>query len=384
MGTYPSSSWQRYLIRSPDMVLKSLTFADYPYTLMTTQTIISKQGYLQNSKNTPLPEALEQMITSTWISQAIYVAAQLGIADLLKDGPKSSFDLAKATGTHERSLYRVLRALASVGVFVELEDGCFELTPLATYLQTDVPGSMRALAIMFGKEWHWRPWLNVLHTLKTGNTTFEHVHGMNLFEYLAKTPEAAQIFNEAMTSTNATIKATLTSDYNFSSISKIVDVGGGHGSLIAAILKAYPTMQGILFDLPLVVTDAKRHIEAEGLTQRCEIVGGNFFESVPSGGEVYVLKNIIHDWDDTHAIAILKNCYHAMVEKGKLLLIEAVIPPKNEPSFSKFLDLEMLVMSGGCHRTEVEYQALLEAAGFQLTNIITTSSSLNVIECVPV
>jgi hypothetical protein len=351
---------------------------------MTILPIMSKQDNLQNLKSTTPPEELLQMITSYWVSQAIYVAAKLGIADLLKDGPKSSHELAKSTGTHARSLYRVMRALASVGVFAEIDDGRFELTSLAAYLQTDVPGSVHAIAIMFGEEWHWQPWFNVLHTLKTGNTAFEHVHGMKLFEYLTQYAEAAQTFNEAMTSTTATFNATITIDYDFSSIGKIVEVGGGHGNLIASILKAYPTMQGIIFDLPSVVMGAKHRIEAEGLVERCEIVGGDFFESVPSGGDAYILKNIIHDWDDIHAVAILKNCYQAMVENGKLLLVEAVIPPKNKPSLGKFLDLEMLVMSGGCERTEAEYRALFEVAGFQLTNIITTPSLLSVIEGVRV
>jgi len=351
---------------------------------MITQPISSKQDNLQNPKSTTPPEALLQMITSSWVSQAIYVAAVLGIADLLNDDPKSSSELAKATGTQARSLYRVMRALASVGIFAEIEDDRFELTPLAAYLQTDVPGSIHAIAIMLGESWHWQPWGNILHTLKTGNTAFEHVHGMKLFEYLTKNVEAAQIFNEAMTGTTAPFNATITADYDFSSISKIVEVGGGHGSLIASILKAYPTMQGLLFDLPPVVIGAKHSIEAEGLAERCEIVGGDFFESVPSGGDTYILKNIIHDWDDTRAVAILKNCHRAMVENGKLLLVETVIPPRNEPSFGKFLDLEMLVIAGGCERTEAEYRTLFEAAGFQLTKVITTQSFLSVIEGVPV
>lgn len=332
----------------------------------------------------PPPAALLQMITSSWVSQAIYVAAKFGIADLLKDGPKSSDELAKATGTHARSLYRVLRALASVGVFAEVEDACFELTPFAAYLQIDVPGSVRALAIMFGEEWHWQPWWNVLHSLKTGKTAFEHVYDIKLFEYLTQNTEAAQVFNEAMTGMTAMFNATITANYDFSYIRKIVEVGGGHGSLIAPILNAYPTMQGVLFDLPSVVIGAKPHIEAEGLAERCEIVGGDFFESVPSGGDAYILKNVIHDWDEEHAIAILKNCHRVMVENGKLLLIETVIPPKNEPSLSKFLDLEILVLAGGCERTEAEYRTLFEAAGFHLTNVITTESPLNVIQGVRV
>jgi O-methyltransferase domain/Dimerisation domain len=345
------------------------------------------QDTLKKAQDMQPSEALLQMITSSWISQAICVAAQLGIADLLKNGSKSSEDLAKATGTNAQSLYRLLRALSSVSIFAEVENASFELTPLASYLQTNVPGSVHPLAIMFGKEWHSLPWLNLLHSLKTGNTAFKYVYGMELFEYLEKNPETARIFNDAMSSTIGALQADIditTIEYDFSSIHKIVEVGGGHGSLIAAILKRYPTMQGILFDLPPVVVGAKHLIDAEGLTERCQIVGGNFFESLPYGGNIYILKHIIHDWDDTHAIAILNNCRHAMAENGKLLLIEAVIPSKNKPSFGKFLDLEMLVISGGCERTEIEYQTIFEAAGFRLTKVIPTKSLLSVIEGIPI
>lgn len=342
-----------------------------------------KPQILQDPKDLAPSEALLQMFASSWISQSIYVVAKLRIADLLKDGPKSSDELAKATETHANSLYRVLRALTSVSIFAEIEDGRFGLTPLATCLMTGVPGSARALAIAYGEEWHWQPWLNVLHSLKTGNTAFQHIYGMQPFEYLGKNPEAGKIFSEAMTSTTTTLCAKITSDYNFSSIDKIVEIGGGYGGLIAAILKAHPTMQGILFDLPPVVSGARGLIEASRLTKRCEIVGGDFFEFVPSGGNAYILKQVIHDWDDSHAIAILKNCRRAMVENGKLLLIETVVPPRDQPSFSKILDLEMLVMSGGCERTEAQYRAIFEAAGFQLTRIIPTAFWLNVIEGVP-
>jgi O-methyltransferase domain/Dimerisation domain len=342
---------------------------------------------IKKPQNMQPSEALMQMLSSSWISQAICVAAQLGIADLLKNGSKSSDDLAKATGTNTQSLYRLLRALSSVGIFAEVENASFELTPLASYLQTNVPGSVHPLAIMFGKEWYSQSWLNLFHSLKTGNTAFKYVNGMELFEYLEKNPEAARIFNDAMGSIAGALQVDTditTIEYDFSSIRKIVEVGGGHGSLITAILKRYPTMQGILFDLPPVVMGAKNIIDAEGLTERCQIVGGNFFESLPHGGNIYILKHVIHDWDDTHAIAILNNCRRAMPENGKLLLIEAVIPSKNKPSFAKFIDLEMLVLSGGCERTEIEYQKIFEAAGFHLTKVIPTKSSESVIEGIPI
>lgn len=340
------------------------------------QEIMYKQDKQQNRQEIPPEQMLLQMIISPWISQAIYVAAKLGIADLLKDGSKSIEELAKCTQTHTRSLYRVLRALSSVGIFSEIENDCFELNLLATYLQTCVSGSLHPLAIMSSEKWHFKPWLDILYTLKTGNTAFEHIHGMKLFEYLETNSEAAQIFDEAMTSTTAILGGiNITSDYDFSSIDKVVEIGGGHGTLIASILKTYPNMQGILFDQPHVVIGAKNLIEAEGLAERCQIIGGDFFQSVPSGGEVYILKQIIHDWDDTAAIAILKNCRIQMAKSGKILVIETLIPSRDEASFSKLIDLEMLVISGGCERNEAEYRALFKAAGFQLTNIITTHSS---------
>lgn len=346
---------------------------------------MSQPTSFQTPRDIPPSMAMLQMISAPWISQAIAAAAKLGIADLLKDGAKSSDELAQATATHARSLYRLLRALASLGIFAEDENGRFQLTPLASCLQTGVPGSVRGVAIMFGETFHRQPWTHLLHSVKTGESAFEHVFGMEGFEYFNQNPEAARIFDEAMTSFTGALTATVTSDYDFSSFRKIVDVAGGQGGLISTILKAHPAMQGILFDLPYVIERAKPYVEAQGLSDRCELVSGSFFESVPSGGDAYTMKSIIHDWDDERAIAILKNCHQAMLKNGKLLLFEVVVPPSNEPSFSKLVDLEMLVMaSGGRERSEAEYRALFEAAGFQLTNIFNTQSPYNIIEGVPV
>jgi SAM-dependent methyltransferase len=324
----------------------------------------------------PPPVALLQMVTGYWVSQTIYVAAKLGIADLLKDGPKNYEELAKATGTHKRSLYRLLRALASVGVFAEAEDGRFGLTPLGKCLQTEIPGSVRAIMINHGERLY-RPWGDLLHSVRTGEPAVKHV-----FECLAQDPESAAIFSEAMAEITTQVSTAVVADYDFSRFSKIVDIGGGTGTLILSILKANPQMSGILFELPHVVEDARKHLDAAGLTERCAVLAGDFFEFVPSGGDAYILKNIIHDWDDEHALKILQNCHRAMGENGKLLLVEGVIPPGNEPSFSKLVDLNMLVMAGGCERTEAEYRALFAAAGFKLTNVVPLQSpfSFSVIE----
>jgi hypothetical protein len=333
-----------------------------------------------HTTDVPPPVALLQLVTGYWVSQTIYVAAKLGIADLLKDGPQHSDELAQATGTHGRSLYRLLRALASVGVLAEAEDGCFGLTPLGEYLQTGTPGSVRAITINHGERLY-RPWGDLLHSVRTGEPAVKHI-----FKCLAQNPESAVIFSEAMAEITTQVSTAVVAAYDFSRFSKIVDIGGGNGTLILSVLQANPKMSGVLFDLPYVVEDAQKHIEAVGLTGCCEIVAGDFFASVPSGGDAYILKNIIHDWDDEHALKILQNCHSAMAENGKLLLVEEVILPGNEPSFGKLVDLNMLVMAGGGERTEAEYRALFAVAGFTLTNVIPLQSSfgLSVIEGVRV
>jgi ubiquinone/menaquinone biosynthesis C-methylase UbiE len=321
-----------------------------------------------------------QLISGFWISRAIYVAAKLGIADLVKDGPQPVAALAEATGTHAPSLYRVLRALAGVGVFVENQDGRFASTPPAATLQTDAPGSLRAFAMVELGEEHYPAWGALLHSVKTGAIAFDHVFGMNVWQCYAQNPENARTFDDAMSSMTNVINAAIIAAYDFSSIGTVVDVAGGHGNLIASILKANPAMRGILLDVPHVIEGARHRIEAEGLADRCELVAGDFFESVPGGGDAYVLKWIIHDWDDERSVAILKNCRRAMAENGRLLIIEAVIPPGNEPSFGKFMDLNMLVMTGGRERTEAEFGDLLAAAGFKLTRIVPTQSAMCLIE----
>lgn len=338
----------------------------------------------QLSTNIQSQKTMLQMASGYWVSQSLYVGAKLGIADLLKDGSKSCDELAQATGVNARTLYRLMRALASVGVFAEKEHGYFTLTPLAACLQSDIPGSIRTLVMMVGEEYY-QAWGDLLYSIQTGASAFEHVYGMPLFEYYAQNPESGKIYDEAQTSGSKAAKAEIIKSYDFSTIRKLVDVGGGNGSLIWAILKANPTMQGVLFELPSAIAGAKDLIEAEGVNERCELVAGDFFESVPSGGDAYMLKYVIHLWDDERAIAILKNCHRAMVENGKLLVIEQVIPPGNEPFLGKFLDLHMLVLfPGGCERTEAEHRALFEASGFKLTKIVPTRANLSVIEGVRV
>ncbi|MBA2702839.1 MAG: methyltransferase [Blastocatellia bacterium] len=328
----------------------------------------------------PPPVAMLQMISGFWISRAVYVAAKLGVADHLSDGYRTIDELAAATGTHAPSLYRVLRALASVGVFTEDGKRGFALTPLAETLRTDVSGSLRAFATVELGEEHYPAWGELLHSVRTGEIAFDRAFGMPVWEFFEQNPENAKTFNDAMTGMTLAVNDAVLSSYDFSSIGKMIDVGGGHGSLIASILKAHPEMRGILFDAPPVIEGARRRLQDEGIAERCEAIAGDFFESVPGGGDAYILKWIIHDWDEERSITILKNCHRAMAENGRLLLVEAVVPHGSEPHFSKFIDLNMLVMTGGRERTEDEYRKLFEASGFRLTRIIPTESPMSIIE----
>lgn len=329
-----------------------------------------------------LRDTLFQAIAGMTTSQLIYAVAKLGIADLLKDGAKSYTELAESTQTHAPSLYRALRALASIGIFAEINDHHFQLTPLAEFLRSDVPNSMQGLAIwMGGENYRWQTWDKILYSIKTGKPAFDYVHQIPLFEYFEKHPEAGKIFNQAMSSTSAIYNSAIVADYDFSSIKTLVDIGGGQGFFLTAILQANPNLNGIVYDLPHVVTEATKQIKSLNLNDRCTIASGSFFESIPSGGDVYMMKLVLHDWDDLQAIQILKNCHKVMGENSKLLVVENIVPPGNEPSTGKFTDVEMLLMtSGGRERTKDEFAKLFAAAGFQLTRVTTTSCPLSVIE----
>jgi hypothetical protein len=313
-----------------------------------------------------------EMINGSWVSQCLYVAAKLGLADHLVDGAATSDELAAAVQVDPAALYRILRGLASVGVLSEVEHGTFALTPLGEYLRTDVSGSLRAYATLTG-EVGFRCWAEVMHSVKTGRTAFEHVFGTDLYSYLAARPDVADLFQQGVAERGRELHAAVVQAVDFVGVGTIVDVGGGKGALLAAFLEANPGARGILFDLPDVVAHAEP-------IDHCELVGGDFFEEVPPGGDVYVLSRVLHDWDDGWAAILLANCRRAMGDGGRLLVVSRVVSEGDSPHESKLNDLNMLVMSGGRERTEHEFRALLERAGFRLTRVIPTSSAASVVE----
>lgn len=323
---------------------------------------------------------LFQMITAHYVSHAIYVAATLGIADLLAKEPQHCNELAKATGTHGPSLNRLMRLLVSAGIFAQQENGRFALTPVGECLRTGVPGSSHATALLFTGPLVNRSWGDLLYSVKTGETAFEHAFGMGAFQYLSQHPEEAAMFNDAMTSGSTQAAIAIPSAYDFSALGTIVDVGGGHGILLASILKANPALRGTLFEAPHVAAGAKKRIETAALAGRCEVVAGDFFEGVPAGRDAYILKSVIHDWDDARSLAILKNCHRVMAPQGKLLLVELVLPERIDQSpMSQLIagsDVNMLVNPGGRERTDAEFRSLFEAAGFRLTRILPVEGSL--------
>jgi len=329
-------------------------------------------------------DVLKQFSNSQVVSRLIYVVARLGIADLLKDGPRSYKQLAESTKVHPHSLYRVLRTLASVGVFSEIEAGLFEQTPAGSLLQSDIVGSQRALAMLFWEPWWRQGWDELLDCVKTGKVAFDRVHGMSLFDFLSGNAEASDLFNRAMTSFTEKESDSILPAYNFSGFTRIVDVGGGHGGFIRAVLGAYPQIEGVVLDLPHTIEEAKRIVREKSVENRCFFAAGDFFEWVPEGGDLYTLKSIIHDWDDDRAVEILRNCRRAIRQNGRLLMVERVLPTGNEPSAGKIMDIVMMVNLGGVERSATEYRALLEKADFRMVQIIPTASAVSIIECVPV
>jgi O-methyltransferase domain/Dimerisation domain len=329
-------------------------------------------------------ETMLEMVTGFWVSQLLFVATRLGIADHLARGALAVDELAKRTGAHAPSLRRILRALASVGVFAETSRGTFRLTPLAATLRSDQPGSLRDFTLMMADGYNVGAWTALEHGVRTGELPFDHVYGKPLFGYLHDHPELESRFMAAMSSISATENAAVARAYPFGRIRKLVDVGGAHGHLLATILARHGKVRGVLYDQPQVVAGAAASgfVKAPAVRDRCDVVGGDFFQSVPAGADGYVMKYIVHDWDDAKATRILRNCRAAMAPDGVVLVVDHVIPPGNARSWGKLLDVNMLVMPGGMERTREEFRDLLAAAGLRMRRIVATACPLSVVEAV--
>ena len=328
--------------------------------------------------------AMFQIISGFWISRGVFVIAKLGIPDILKTGPKTAAELASATDTHAESLFRVLRAMVSVGVLATDSENRFSNTPVSETLITDAPGSLRWFTISELGQEHYPAWGNLMHSVKTGEIAFDNFFGNDIWAYFRNNPEDATVFNNSMSGITAALNESLRSVYDFSKFKTVVDVGGGHGGLIKEILKSNPNAKGILFDAAEVINGSRERLAEAGLSDRCEAVAGDFFKAVPEGGDAYVMKWIIHDWDDERAIKILKNCRAQMGPDARLIIVDCVVPETNEPHFSKFIDLNMLVMTGGKERTAKEFATLLEASGFRLLQVVGTDQPTSIIEGQPV
>jgi hypothetical protein len=330
-------------------------------------------------------EALMAMLNGYWTTQVLYVTAKLGLADALAEGPQHSATLAHVTATHPLALVRLLRGLVSLGVCAEVEDGHFALTSLGRYLRRDVPDSVWHRAIFWGEEL-WPLWGHLLRSVQTGEPATTFVHGMDFYAYYQTRPAAAGLFSQAITEATQLVAETVVAAYDFARVGTLVDVGGGHGTLLLAILQAHPTMHGIVFDQEHVIATAQQTIVTQGLAQRCTARGGDFFDAVPSGGDVYLLKSVLGDWDDTHSTTILRNCRRA-APHARLLVVEPVPPSHIEPSAVHqrkiATDLLMLVTTGGKKRTEAEWATLFREAGYDLVRTVSTASQLSILEGTP-
>jgi hypothetical protein len=332
----------------------------------------------------PPPIEMLELLLGTWVSQAIQAAAALGVADVLADGPLPAAVLAERVGADPDAVDRLMRALVSRGVFRRHADGRYGLNPLADTLRSDADPSMRAAGLFYGSRQQREHWTHLLDAVKTGKPVVAALRGKEFFDYLGDDPEFAGLFNDAMTSISQMSVQPVVAGYDFSRFSTIVDVGGGHGRLLAAILAATPTSRGVLYDLPDVVTKAPKLFAEFGLTERVDVQGGSFFDTVPGGGDAYVMKNIIHDWADEQALTILRNVRAASKPGATLLLLEFVIPEHDGDFIGKWVDLEMLVVAGGRERTAEQYRSLLARAGFRLTGVVQTAAPISVVEAVPV
>jgi O-methyltransferase domain/Dimerisation domain len=326
---------------------------------------------------------MRNLLMSFVVSRAVQVAAELGLADALADGPKDRDALARGVGADADTMNRLIRALASFGIFKQLPDGRVANTAQSECLRSDTPGSLRELARMYAGPPMWQAWTGLEHSVRSGKPAFEHVHGSPVFEYLAQHPESARRFDNGMVASSRLMNEALVEAYEWGRFGTLVDVAGGLGSTLAAILLANPQVQGVLFDLPHVIERARDHLAQQGLAARCRTQTGSFFDAVPPGADAYFMKHIIHDWNDEDCVRILRNCGSAMPEHAKLLVCEKLIPPDDGPSLAKTMDLVMLVMTdGGRERTEQEFRELFARAGLRLARIVPTKVDNCILEVV--
>ncbi len=328
-------------------------------------------------------DQLNQILQAVALSRALCTVAELGVADHIQAGtPRSAAYLARATATHERSLYRLLRFLASHGLFRETGSGEFDHTPLSVALRSDADGSFRAAAQLFHHEF--RAWDGLDHAVRTGKPGFDAVFGRPLFDHIAAHPELAPLLDAGMTCMHGYETAAMLEAYDFGAVHVLADIGGGNGSLIGAVLRRYPQMRGILFDLDHVVGRAKENLKQCGVADRCQVIEGSFFETIPAGADAYLFRHIIHDWTDEQSVQILGHCRKVIRNDGRLLLVECVIPPGNEPSIAKDFDMTMMTFPGGVERTESEFRSLFKQAGFDLASVTPTTTMVSVVEGRPI
>ena len=345
---------------------------------------MSSTSSTSNTPEAPNPVPPEAQIFAIsmahFATRAVSLTAELGIPDLLAGGPKDTAELARETKTDARALRRVLRLAATAGIVTEVASMRFGLAPLGELLRSDVTGSMRDWVRMTGSRDWFMAAAEATESVRTHKPCFERALGAPFFDYLAEHPDLSAVFNHAMDDHGRGVATAVVEAYDFSQFSELVDVGGGHGTLIQAILQSHPKARGVLYDAPHVAESARPEIAAAGLSNRCRIEGGDFFQSVPAGAEAYLLRWIVHDWDHDRAITILRNCGRAMKRSGRILLVEAILPPGDEPHPSKLLDMAMLIGLGGQERNRDEYEALLEEAGLRLVRVVPTASPMSISE----
>lgn len=343
-------------------------------------TAVESDSTQQSVDPAVISQHVFQLIGGYMMSTALYAATSLRVAQHLADGARPVSELARVTGANEDALFRVLRVLASAGVFAEVSPRTFANTPASSLLIPGVPGSLYEMVVWTADPFHLRVYADAMHSVMTGQPAIEKTVGMPAFEYLRTDPALSETFNNAMSAFSAMVIPAALAAYDFSGIGTLVDVAGGHGGVLIPILQKYPSMRGVLFDLDHVIAGAAPRMRAAGVEGRMSTVAGDFFKAVPEGGDAYIMKHIIHDWDDERSVTILRNIGTAMKPGGRVILIESILRPGNEPDFGKLIDFEMLLLPGGRERSEAEFRALFEKAGFALTRIVPTQSPLSVLE----